>query len=125
MQRDDRLLTKIFERVSNELETMGAVSKKAFWQVADHFLGVKREKEIRVNPEFSRDGIREEARAEEVLKKSTGADVFEELTKQCIQKLYTYLGEEKRDLTPDLIKRVENQAEKAANFIFHAHTLRA
>src|SRR5207245_841738 len=35
MQRDDRLLTKIFERVSNKLDAMGAVSKRAFWQVAD------------------------------------------------------------------------------------------
>src|SRR5207245_6698579 len=59
MQRDDRLLTKIFERVSNELEAMGAVSKKMFWQVADHFLGTKREKEIRVSPEFSKESIRE------------------------------------------------------------------
>lgn len=67
MQRDDRLLTKIFERVSNELDAMGAVSKKAFWQVAEHFLGIKQEKEIRVNPEFSGEGIREEVRAEELL----------------------------------------------------------
>lgn len=34
------------------------------------------------------------------------------------------MGEERRDLTPDLIQRVESQAEKAANFIFRAHTLK-
>ena len=43
MQKDDRLLTKIFHRISNELEAMGAVSKRVFWDVADHFLvGAKR-----------------------------------------------------------------------------------
>lgn len=68
MQKEDQLLTKIFERVSNELDAMGAVSKKAFWQVADHFFGTKREKDIRVNS----DSIREEVRAEELLKQKEG-----------------------------------------------------
>lgn len=71
MQRDDRLLTKIFERVSNELDAMGAVSKKAFWQVADHFLGTKREKDIRRNPDHTHSSVREEVRAEEVLRAKT------------------------------------------------------
>lgn len=53
-----------------------------------------------------------------------GAQVFAELTKQCAQKLYSYLAEEKIDLTPDLIKRIDRQGERAANFIFHAHTLK-
>jgi hypothetical protein len=44
---------------------MGTVSKKAFWQVADHFLGANREKEIRM----ASDSIREEVRAEKLLKK--------------------------------------------------------
>ncbi len=61
MQKEDQLLTKIFNRISNELEAMGAVTKQAFWSVADHFLGIKREKEIRVSP--LQEGIREEARA--------------------------------------------------------------
>jgi Ti-type conjugative transfer relaxase TraA len=60
MQTEDRLITKIFERIAGELDAMGTVSKKAFWQAADHFLGITREKEIRVIPE----GIREEVRAE-------------------------------------------------------------
>jgi len=63
MQHNDNLLTKIFDRVSNELEAMGVVTKQAFWNVADHFLGIKKEKEIRTTPE----GIREEVRAGELL----------------------------------------------------------
>lgn len=63
MQTEDHLITKIFERIAGELDAMGTVSKKAFWQAADHFLGITREKEIRVIPE----GIREEARAGEIL----------------------------------------------------------
>jgi hypothetical protein len=51
-------------------------------------------------------------------------EVFDGLIKECIKKLYAYLGEERIDLNPDLIKRVEKQAEKAANFIFYAHTLK-
>jgi Ti-type conjugative transfer relaxase TraA len=134
MQEDDKLITKIFNRISNELDAMGAVSKKAFWQVADHFLGIKKEKETRVDPSISHPSIREEVRAEEVLHKSkdpshkkdtstNGTKVFNELTQECVQKLYAYLREKKIDLTPDLRNRVEKQAERAANFIFHAHTL--
>jgi hypothetical protein len=64
MQTEDRLITKIFERIAGELDAMGTVSKKAFWQAADHFLGISREKEIRIIPE----GIREEVRAGEILR---------------------------------------------------------
>ena len=39
MHKEETLLTKIVERVSDELDAMGAVSKRAFWSVADHFLG--------------------------------------------------------------------------------------
>lgn len=70
MQADDSTITKIFTRMSHELEAMGAVSKKAFWQLADHFLGLKRENEIRVAPDFST-SIREEVRADEVLGKTS------------------------------------------------------
>jgi len=62
MKKDDILITKIFQRLSNELEAIGAVTKEVFWSVADHFLGRTREKEIRILPE----SIREEARAEEL-----------------------------------------------------------
>ncbi|MBY0501849.1 MAG: AAA family ATPase [Alphaproteobacteria bacterium] len=60
MKKDDLLITKIFQRMSNELEAMGAVTKQAFQNVADHFLGIRQEKEIRILPE----SIREEVRAE-------------------------------------------------------------
>jgi ATP-dependent exoDNAse (exonuclease V) alpha subunit len=73
MQHKDNLLTKIFDRVSNELEAMGAVTKQAFWNVADHFLGVKREKEIRIIPE----GIREEVRAGELLQQKSQIPTLE------------------------------------------------
>jgi Ti-type conjugative transfer relaxase TraA len=73
MQEDDKLTTKIFTRLSNELEAMGAVSKKAFWQVADHFLGINQNKEIRVIPEFFHDSIREEVRAEDLLQRKKKA----------------------------------------------------
>lgn len=64
MKQDDQILTKFFQRMSNELQAMGAVTKEAFWSVADHFLGRTREKEIRV----LQDGIREEVRAEELFR---------------------------------------------------------
>ncbi|MBA3814543.1 MAG: hypothetical protein H0X26_08700 [Alphaproteobacteria bacterium] len=54
----------------------------------------------------------------------TGEMIFEELTQQCVRKLYANLGDERRDFTPDLIKDIDRQSEKAANFIFHAHTLK-
>ncbi|MBP9691771.1 MAG: AAA family ATPase [Alphaproteobacteria bacterium] len=65
MKRDDQILTKFFQRMSNELEAMGAVTKEAFWNVADHFLGRTREKEIRI----LEDSVREEVRAEALFKK--------------------------------------------------------
>jgi hypothetical protein len=68
MRKEDHFITKIFERISDELEAMEAVSKKAFWQVADHFLGINKEPEIRVNSAtFSRNSLREEVRAEHIL----------------------------------------------------------
>src|SRR3989338_7903473 len=66
MQKDDHLITQIFNRVSNELEAMGAVSKKAFWQVADHFLGTQKSQEIRIDPQTLKTSLREETRAEEL-----------------------------------------------------------
>ncbi len=79
MQRDDRLLSKIFERVSNELDAMGAVSKKAFWQVADHFLGIKREQDIRVTPDHTSLSVREEVRAENLLQTKSKASITQDV----------------------------------------------
>lgn len=145
MQKNDRLLTKIFERVSNELEAMGAVSKKAFWQAADHFLGIKREKEIRVYSGFSKEAVREEARAENILKtrnepvskkiapenpplenlplESTepGETNFFKLVHQCKQRLYHLLERENLPLTIERKERISLQAERTAAFILHMH----
>lgn len=68
MEKEDHLLTKIFERVSNELEAIGAVSKQAFWTIADHFLKTPREKEA---PVLHQEGIREEVRANELLQQKS------------------------------------------------------
>ncbi|HUX78508.1 MAG TPA: AAA family ATPase, partial [Alphaproteobacteria bacterium] len=129
MKADDHLLTKILQRMSNELEAMRAVTKQAFWNVADHFLGITREQDIRMTPE----GVREEIRAEEVLKNQPykekhepekGLVAFNDLIQKCENKLYDYLREEKRSITAELKERISLQAERAANLIFHAHTLR-
>lgn len=71
MKQDDHIITKIFTRLSNELEAIGAVSKRAFWEVADHFLGRKRENEIRISPEAQFSKEREEERAQEILQISS------------------------------------------------------
>lgn len=78
MQKEDHLLTKIFTRISNELEAMGVVTKQAFWNVADHFLGIKREKEIRVSP--LQEGIREEARANELFQQKNTLQAQEKIS---------------------------------------------
>ncbi len=67
MESEDRLLTHIFEGLSNKLEAIEVVSKKAFWKVAEHFLGISREREIRLLSE----SVREEVRAEEFFKKES------------------------------------------------------
>ncbi len=66
MTQDDKLLTKLFARLSNELKAMGAVSKAAFQKVADHFLGIQRDKDIRA-PIPTYQSVREEERAERLL----------------------------------------------------------
>ena len=78
MQKEDQLLTKIFNRISNELEAMGAVTKQAFWSAADHFLGIKREKEIRASP--LQEGIREEARANELFQQKNTLQAQEKIS---------------------------------------------
>jgi ATP-dependent exoDNAse (exonuclease V) alpha subunit len=66
MKEEDRFLNKLFTRLSDELQAMGAVSKRAFEAVADHFLGRISERErILLKPEI----IREEVRAQEILQK--------------------------------------------------------
>ncbi len=71
MQKDDHMLTKIFDRVSNELEAAGAVSKKAFWQVADHFLRTQKTQDMRMDPKLLKRSLREETRAEKLFNPET------------------------------------------------------
>jgi phage/plasmid primase-like uncharacterized protein len=68
MKKDDDRLTEIFQRMSTQLEAMGAVTKQAFWNVADHFLGITRERDIQI----ASGGIREEVRAEELFREKAG-----------------------------------------------------
>jgi Ti-type conjugative transfer relaxase TraA len=71
MKEEDRFLGKLFTRLSDELQAMGAVSKRAFYAVADHFLGQSsersRERDILLKPET----VREEARAQELFRKGS------------------------------------------------------
>lgn len=121
MQKEDRLLTKIFDRLSNELEAMGAVSKKAFWQVADHFLGTQTSQSIRINPQTLETGLKEEARAEKLLQ---NRNTYEGITKACERTLYDYLKAENRSLTPEVKDRITLHSEKAATFILHRQTVK-
>jgi Ti-type conjugative transfer relaxase TraA len=46
-----------------------------------------------------------------------------QIIKTCEELLYTYIAKENISLTPELKERIPLQAERAANFIFHVHTL--
>ncbi|RTK95858.1 MAG: hypothetical protein EKK64_05620 [Neisseriaceae bacterium] len=54
---------------------MGAVTKQAFQNVADHFLGIRQEKEIRILPE----SVREEVRAEQLFHQKKGQGLISHL----------------------------------------------
>ena len=58
------------------------------------------------------------------LETKTTNKTFQEIEKQCTQYLYNYLEKEKRFLTSELTERISLQAERAANFIYHAHTVK-
>lgn len=75
MKADDLMITKVFQQLSNELEAIVAVSKEVFQNVAEHFLGRTREKEIRVLPE----SIREEVRAEKLLRQKKEKNLISHL----------------------------------------------
>lgn len=74
MKDEDRFLNMLFARLGDELHAMGAVSKQAFKSLVDHFFGHSfarsQEKPILLRP----DVVREEARAQEVLKKTTQSE---------------------------------------------------
>lgn len=50
--------------------------------------------------------------------------VFETLTKTCEKYLYDYMARDNVPFTSDKRERIPLQVERAANFIFHAYTLR-
>ncbi|MDZ4322910.1 MAG: AAA family ATPase, partial [Alphaproteobacteria bacterium] len=54
MKEEDRFLEKLFTRLGDELYAMGAVSKQAFKNVADHINGRASEKSILLKPETVR-----------------------------------------------------------------------
>lgn len=123
MQNEDRLLMKILGRIGSELEAIGVVTKQAFKQVVDHFLGINREREIRINPEhFHSMNEREEVRAETVLGKKN-LNSLNEIKRSCENQIYDYLKRENRDVTRELKNRTNLQADRAAELIFHAHSL--
>jgi hypothetical protein len=84
MVDEDKFLNQIFTRISDELQAMGAVSKRAFREVADHFLGrAVREREFDERMFMPRETVREEVRAQDVLGKSFGHELSrQELPKQ-------------------------------------------
>ncbi|HUX78500.1 MAG TPA: AAA family ATPase, partial [Alphaproteobacteria bacterium] len=51
-------------------------------------------------------------------------DVFNQITKNCEKYLYTHIAKENISFTSELKERIPLQAERAATFIFHAHTLK-
>lgn len=50
-------------------------------------------------------------------------DVFNQIAKYCEKVLYAYIAKENISMTPELKERIPLQADRAANFIFYAHTL--
>ena len=134
MRKEDNLLTKIFGRLSDELGAMGAVSKKAFWEVADRFLGVswERDNELKVSPDlFSKISIREETRAEALFQErnlppeipltKTLCPSFNELKKLYEERLHTVMEKEGNILTKERKQRFAQQAEKTATFLLQSH----
>lgn len=73
MKDEDKFIDRLFTRLSDELHAMGAVSKRAFGLVADHFLGRTSDgdKDPLKSPILLRpEAIREEDRANDILQKT-------------------------------------------------------
>ena len=51
-------------------------------------------------------------------------DIFNQIAKSCEKVLYDYIAKESISMTAGLKERVPLQAERAANFIFYAHTIK-
>ncbi|KAB2834474.1 MAG: hypothetical protein F9K49_05180, partial [Caedimonadaceae bacterium] len=50
-------------------------------------------------------------------------DAFNQIVKSCEKVLYAYIAKESVSITPELKERIPLQAERAAKFIFYAHTM--
>ena len=66
MKEEDRFISKLFTRLSDELHAMGAVSKQAFKSVANHFLGRTPERDLGRDIIIKSEVVREENRAQEL-----------------------------------------------------------
>ena len=71
MEEEDRFLGKLFTRLGDELQAMGAVSKRAFNAVVDHFLGRSSGGDLERDILLKLETLREEVRAQEILQKAS------------------------------------------------------
>jgi Ti-type conjugative transfer relaxase TraA len=114
MKEEDRFLEKLFTRVSDELQAMGSVSKRAFHAVADHFLGLSsersRERDILLKPET----VREEARARDLLQNAPERSL-RQLDDDDISSLWTTLNQQKEKINPTVQDVYEDWKHPAFN----------
>jgi len=80
MKEEDRFLEKILTRLSDELHAMGAVSRQAFKNVADHFLGRTPERDLSRDIIIEPEVVREENRAQELFSQKKDASSKEHIS---------------------------------------------
>lgn len=79
MKEEDRFLSKLFTRLGDELHAMGAVSKRAFNAVVDHFLGRSSGRDLETDILIKPETLREEVRAQEILQKASDPSNLEKI----------------------------------------------
>lgn len=67
---------------------------------------------------------KEKSPPQEAVVKVGGQEVFTQIAKRCEKYLYNYIARDNAPMTSERRERIPLQAERAANFIFYAHTLR-
>jgi Ti-type conjugative transfer relaxase TraA len=67
---------------------------------------------------------KEKSQPQEAVIKVGGQEVFNQIAKTCEKYLYNYMARDNVPMTSERRERIPLQAERTANFIFHAHTLR-
>jgi Ti-type conjugative transfer relaxase TraA len=67
---------------------------------------------------------KEKSQPQEAVVKIGGQEVFNQIAKSCEKYLYDYIARDNAPMTSERRERIPLQAERAANFIFHTHTLR-